>query len=196
MNRSTASTTQIALLRGVNVVGRRMVAMSGLRECLGAIGFADVRTLLQSGNLVFRCDGPTGEDLEQLLEAEFLKRLNLQTHVIVRSARQWERIVAGNPFMNEAREDPSHLLAMVAKRRVAPKAFAALQAAVAKAGGCEAAGESNGQVYICYPDGVGRSRVTTALIERALGTPVTGRNWNTVLKLADACGASPARVDE
>jgi uncharacterized protein (DUF1697 family) len=180
-------TTQIALLRGVNVVGRRMVAMSGLRDCLCTIGFSDVRTLLQSGNVVFRCDGPRGAELERLLEGEFLKRLDLQTHVIVRSARQWEKIVAGNPFVKEAGEDPSHLLAMVAKRRVTPKGFAALQAAVAKAGGRESAGESGGQVYLFFPDGVGRSRVTTALIERALGTPVTGRNWNTVLKLAEAC---------
>ena len=173
-------------------MGRRMVAMSGLRDCLCTIGFADVRTLLQSGNLVFRCDGPTGAELEGLLEAEFLKRLKLQTHVIVRSAAQWRKLVAGNPFVYEAREDPSHLLAMVAKRRVKPQAFAALQAAVAKAGGRETAGESGGQVYIFFPDGVGGSRVTTALIERALGTPVTGRNWNTVLKLADACGSQSA----
>jgi uncharacterized protein (DUF1697 family) len=166
-----------------------MVAMSGLRECLGAIGFADVRTLLQTGNLVFRCEGPRGEELAQLLEAEFLKRLNLQTHVIVHSAAQWRKLVAGNPFVNEGRDDPSHLLAMVAKRRVTPKAFAALQTAVAKTCGREAAGESGGQVYVFFPDGVGRSRVTTALIERALNTPVTGRNRNTVLKLADACAS-------
>ena len=182
-------TTQIALLRGVNVVGRRTVAMARLRECLCTIGFSEVRTLLQSGNVVFRCDGPTGEELEELLEAEFLKRLKLETHVIVRSARQWERIVAGNPFASEAADDPGHLLALVPKRPVTRKAFAALQAAVAKAGGRESAGESAGQVYIYFPDGVGRSRVTTALIERALGTPVTGRNWNTVLKLAAACGS-------
>lgn len=180
-------TTQVALLRGVNVVGRRMVAMAGLRDCLCTIGFSEVRTLLQSGNLVFRCDGPTGPKLEQFLEAEFLKRLDLLTHVIVRSARQWRKVVAGNPFVKEAGKDPSHLLAMVPKRPVTPRAFAALQAAVAKTGGRESAGESNGQVYLFFPDGVGRSRVTTALIERALGTPVTGRNWNTVLKLADAC---------
>lgn len=181
--------THIALLRGVNIVGRRMVAMSGLRDCLGAIGFADVRTLLQSGNVVFRCDGQRNEELERLLEAEFLKRLNLQTHVLVRSARQWANLIAGNPFVNEAVQDPGHLLAMVAKRRVTAKAVAALKAAIAKTGGRESAGESNGQVYLYFPDGVGRSRVTTALIERALSTPVTGRNWNTVLKLADACAS-------
>lgn len=180
-------TTQIALLRGVNLAGRRTVAMAGLRECVGGLGFDRVRTLLQSGNLVFGCDGPRGAALEALLEGEFCKRLKLQTDVIVRPAAQWRKLVAGNPFVNEAKADPSHLLAMVAKRPVTPKAFAALQAAVAAAGGREAAGEAGGQVYLFFPDGIGRSRVRTPLIERALGTPVTGRNWNTVLKLEEAC---------
>ena len=179
--------THVVLLRAVNVGGRGKVAMSALRSCLEDWGCSDVHTLLQSGNIVLRTDAAGGSELEQLLEAEFRKRLHLPTDVIVRSAAQWKKLIGGNPFPREARDDPSHLLAIVAKRRVVPEAIRTLRSAVAAAGGREAVGESRGQVYLYYTYGIGRSRVTTALIERALGTPVTGRNWNTVLKLAEAC---------
>jgi uncharacterized protein (DUF1697 family) len=159
--------------------------MAALRECVASLGFAEVRTVLQSGNLVLGTNKLNGAKLDQLLEAEFLKRLGLRTDVIVRSASQWVDLVSGCPFPDETKRDPSHLLAMVAKRPVTRKAFEALQAAIAAAGGRETAKESAGQVYVYFPDGIGRSRVTTTLIERALGGPVTGRNWNTVLKLTE-----------
>ena len=177
-------TTHIALLKAVNVGGRGKVAMADLRDCLVSLGYADVRTVLQSGNVVLSADGLKPAKLEQVLEAEFLKRLGLRTEVIVRSAGEWADLVAGNRFPDEARRDPSHLLAMLAKDPVTQKALGALKSAVAAAGGRETVGESDGQVYLFFPDGIGRSRVTTALVERALGGPVTGRNWNTVLKIA------------
>ena len=179
-------TTRIALMRAVNVAGRGMVAMSDLRAALEALGFTEVRTLLQSGNAVFRASGTGAPELERRIEAELLKRSRIETEVFVRSAAQWQAMIARNPFADEATRDPSHLVAMVAKRPVSKKAVAALRAASAAAGGRERVAESGGQVYVYFPDGIGRSRVTTALVERALGTRVTGRNWNTVLKLAAA----------
>ncbi|HEY2589195.1 MAG TPA: DUF1697 domain-containing protein [Tepidisphaeraceae bacterium] len=178
-------TTQIALLRAVNVGGRGKVAMADLRDYLVSLGFANVRTVLQSGNVVMGADGLKGVKLEQFLEGEFLKRFGLRTDVVVRSAAEWDDLVATNPFPDEAKRDPSHLLAMMAKRPVTRKAFDTLRSAVSATGGRETVGESGGRVYIYFPDGIGRSRVTTALVERALGGPVTGRNWNTILKLAE-----------
>jgi len=163
--------------------------MADLRHCLAALGCVDVQTLLQSGNLVFRTDRPGGAKLEEFLEAEFLERLGISTDVMVRSAAQWRKMIARNPFVKEAREDPGHLLAIISRQPVTRKTLADLRAAMAGAAGHELAAESNGQLYLFYPGGVGRSRVTTALLERALGTRVTGRNWNTVLKLAEACSS-------
>ena len=180
------TTTHIALLRAVNVAGRGMVAMSELRAALEALGFTDVRTVLQSGNAVFRTSGAKGAKLEGLIEEALLKRLSIRSDVFVRSAAQWKVLLADNPFPAEATRDPGHLVAMVAKMPVRKKAVAALQAAVAAAGGRETVAESAGQVYAYYPDGIGRSRLTTALAERTLGTRLTGRNWKTVLKLAAA----------
>ena len=177
-------TTQVVLLRAVNVGGSGKVTMSALRDRLTALGHADVRTALQSGNVVMRTTGKGGPTLESELEAALLDGLGLGTDVVVRSAAEWAAVVAGNPFPDEATGDPSHLVALLAKRSPGAAAVAALRAAVTRARGREVVGVHGTQVYMTYPDGIGDSRVTPTLIERALGTPVTGRNWNTVLRLA------------
>lgn len=175
---------QIMLLRAVNVGGTGKITMAELRALLEKMGFTSVRTVLQSGNVVLDAGTVRGHTLEQRAEAALEKRFELRTNVIVRSAAEWSALVAGNPFTDAARSDPGHLLAMVAKRPVSNEGVQALEAAVRRVGGSERVAASHGNVYLHFPDGAGRSKVTTAVIERALGTPVTGRNWNTVLKLA------------
>jgi len=173
-------TIYIALLRGINVGGHKMVAMSDLRDLLTQLGFMDARSLLQSGNLVFRSDARVGVNLERLLEAEAEKRLDLRTDFVVRTAEEWKAIVARNPFRDEAERDPAHLLVMFLKDAPDVKNVEALQAAIM---GPELVRAQGRQAYIVYPSGIGRSRLTSTLIEKKLGTRGTGRNWNTVLKL-------------
>jgi uncharacterized protein (DUF1697 family) len=179
-------TTHIALLRAVNLAGRNRVAMSDLRALFAELGFADARTLLQSGNVVFRGGSRPGPALERLLEGASGRRIGVETEYFVRTAAEWERIVSGNPFPDEARRDPGRLLVMPLKAAPQGAGVEALQAAIV---GAEVVHAVDRQLYIVYPDGVGRSRLTTALIERHLGTRGTARNWNTVLKLAALVGA-------
>jgi len=173
-------TIHVALLRGINVGGHKQVAMADLRDLLTRQGFTDVRSLLQSGNLVFRSNARSGAQLERLLEAEAEKRLGVQADFFIRTAEECKAIIAGNPFREEAERDPGHLLVMFL--RVAPKLkdVEALQAAIA---GPEVVRAQGRHAYIVYPDGIGRSRLTHTLIEKKLGTRGTGRNWNTVVKL-------------
>jgi uncharacterized protein (DUF1697 family) len=177
----TRATIHIALLRGVNVGGRRTVAMSDLRELITDLGFSDARTLLQSGNLVFRGDGRKSAAFEQLLETEAVKRLGLRADFLVRSADEWKDVAARNPFTKEAERDPSHLVVMFLKCAVNLKNVSAVQAAIT---GRETIRADGRQVYIVYPDGIGRSRVSNVFLEGKLGIRGTARNWNTVLKLA------------
>ena len=170
----------IALLRGINVGGHKQVAMADLRDLLTRLGFADVRSLLQSGNLLFGANGRTPAQLERLLEAEAEKRLGLQTDFFVRTAKEWKGVVAHNPFPREAARDPGHLVVMFLKDAPSGTQVKALQEAITGPEVVRAAGK---QLYIVYPDGIGRSRLTNALIDRKVGTRGTGRNWNTVLKL-------------
>jgi uncharacterized protein (DUF1697 family) len=172
--------TWIALLRGVNVGGRKPVAMADLRHLAADLGFSDVQSLLQSGNMVFCGAAQATGELERLLEREAEKRLGLQTDFMVRTAEEWGAIIARNPFRDEAARDPSHLVVMVFKDDVIPSRVDALRAAVA---GPEVIRAGGRHAYITYPNGIGRSRLTSVLIEKTLGTRGTARNWNTVLKL-------------
>jgi uncharacterized protein (DUF1697 family) len=176
-----ALTTHIALLRAVNVAGRNKVGMADLRDLLAELGFANVQSLLQSGNLVFDSQGRTPARLETLLEQAARDRLELDTGFFVRTAREWAEIVAGNPFPTEAKRDPAHLVVMCLKAGPDGEHVAALERAIADREVVRAVGR---QLYVVYRDGIGRSRLTNALIEHKLATQGTGRNWNTVLKLA------------
>src|SRR5579871_1086526 len=173
-------TVHIALLRGVNVAGHGMVAMAELRKCVAELGFADVRTLLQSGNLVFRSNkGPTAA-IERLLEKEIAARLDLRTDFMVRTAAEWDRIIADNPFPTETKNNPARLVVVALKGEGERKDVDTLRTAFTGPEIIHAAGR---QLYIVYPNGQGRSRLTNALIEKKLGIRGTARNWNTVLKL-------------
>ncbi len=154
--------------------------MADLRDFLTRLGFADTRSLLASGNLVFRGGTKTGAQLERLLETEAAKRLALQTDFFVRAAQEWQAVIAQNPFPEEAERDPAHLVVMFLKDVPDGKAVKALQASIT---GREVVRTKGAHAYIVYPDGIGRSRLTNALIEQRLATRGTGRNWNTVLKL-------------
>jgi uncharacterized protein (DUF1697 family) len=172
-------TTRLALIRGINVGGHRPVLMADLRGLLARLGLAEPRSLLQSGNLAFRSEAPPA-DLERLLESQTEKCLGLRTDYFVRTGAQWTAIIAGNPFAEAAASDPGRLVVLFFKQAPAPANVAALQAAIVGRETFEPAGR---QAYVLYPDGIGRSRLTPALIETKLGVRATGRNWNTVQKL-------------
>jgi uncharacterized protein (DUF1697 family) len=176
--------SHIALLRGINVGGHNKVAMSDLCALCRDLGLGSPTSLLQSGNVVFQSDRLKGTALELLLEAETAKRLDLSIDYIVRSSPEWDKVIARNPFPNEAKSDPSHLLVMFFKTAASATNVASLEAAIQ---GPEKIRQDGKHLYITYPAGIGRSKLTGAMIEKKLGARGTGRNWNTVLKLAALC---------
>ena len=175
-----ALSTHVALLRAVNVGGRGKVAMADLRAMLAELGFEAPRSLLQSGNLVFRSQ-PTGAALEARLETQADARLGLATDFLVRTAAEWGDIVAANPYPAMAQDDPSHLLVMPLKAKPDAAGLRELQAWIPGRETIEAVGR---ELYIAYPDGIGTSKLTGAVVERRIKTRGTARNWNTVTKLA------------
>ena len=177
--------TRIALLRGINVGTAKQVAMSDLKTLFTKLGLEDVQSLLRTGNLVFRGGARSGAQLEKLLETETKTRLGLETDYFVRTAEEWKATIAQNPFPKEAKDDPALLLVMFLKDAPDAKAVKALQAAIV---GREVVRVHGREAYIVFPDGVGRSRLTTALIDKKLGTRGTGRNWNTVLRIGTLAG--------
>jgi uncharacterized protein (DUF1697 family) len=174
----------LALLRGINVGGRNRVAMSDLRDLFGALGFAGAKSLLQSGNLIFESGQGTGAELERLLEVETARRLGVTADYLVRTADEWKAVVAGNPLPVEAERDPGHLVVVFLKTAPQAEDVQALQAATE---GPESIRASGKHLYVVYPAGIGRSKLTGTLMERKLGVRGTARNWSTVLKQAGLC---------
>jgi uncharacterized protein (DUF1697 family) len=177
-------TRYIALLRGVNLGGYNRVAMADLRALVSKIGYDDVKTLLQSGNVVFSGPKKSPAALERELEAAFEKTLKLKVDFHVRTAGEWRKVIDGNPFTVEARNDPSRLVVTCYKSSLDPAQVKATQAAIT---GPEKLRAEGRHLYMTFPDGQGNSKAAI-VVGRMLGAG-TARNWNTVLKLATLCDA-------
>jgi uncharacterized protein (DUF1697 family) len=171
-----------AFLRAVNVAGKQ-VSMSALKAMLSELGFDNAQSLLQSGNLVFDARQGRPAELEALLESQTERRLSIRTEYFIRDGKELVRVIAGNPFRREAQDDPARLVVVFLKKAPVAKDVAALQSGIK---GPEVIETSGRHLYITYPDGQGRSKLTNAVIEKTLNTRGTARNWNTVLKVAGA----------
>ena len=178
-------TTYVGLLRGINVGGNKMVSMAELREMIAALGFSDVKTLLQSGNVVFRGPATAPAKLEAQLEAALEKRFEMNVDFHVRTADEWKAIVKANPFTAEALKDPGHLLVSCYKAPLDKASVKALQAAIT---GPEIVKSDGRHLYMVFPEGIGNSKAPV-LVDRTLAVKGTARNWNTVQKLLALVGA-------
>lgn len=172
------------LLRAVNVAGRRL-AMADFKRALTALGHGEPETVAATGNAVATVAGEAGPALETTLEAGLERELGGANEVFVRTGAELAAIVAGNPFPQMAVDDPSHLVVVFLKGEPTAEGLAALRAKIV---GRESVEAGPGCLYASYPDDIGHSKLTMAVIERALKRRATGRNWNTVTKLAALTG--------
>lgn len=173
--------TFIGLVRGINVGGRNAVRMAELRAACSDLGWLDVQTYVQSGNLIFRAAGEPPH-LEQQLEQVIEFRFGISAAALVRRAAEWQQYAAGNPFADEALREPS--LVMLALSKAPPRADA-VQVIQARATAGERVALVGALLWIYYAGGAGRSKLSPGLLDRFVGSPVTTRNWRTVLKLAE-----------
>jgi uncharacterized protein (DUF1697 family) len=173
----------IALLRAVNVGGRKL-PMAELRALCGELGWEDVETYIQSGNVVFNAAGEA-ETLEARLEDAIKARYGFHCDVMIRSASQWAKLLTANPFGEASKAEPNRVLVGLPKSRLESGAADAI---AAKASASERIEEAGGALWFHYPAGVGTSKITPSLIDRSACSPVTARNWRTMLKLKEmAC---------
>ena len=174
----------VALLRAVNVGGRKL-PMAELRALCEGLGWTEVATYIQSGNVVFSADEKP-DALEAALEDAIRKAFGYDAPVVVRTAAQWRRYAPANPFPDAARETPNYLLMLVSKR---PPASGAVEAIQAKAAAGEIVKQAGDAVWIHFRNGSGTSKITPTLIDKAIGSPATSRNYRTVVKLQEMLSA-------
>lgn len=174
-------TRLVALLRGINLGSHNKVPMTDLKAICIGLGWTEVETYIQSGNVVFKAAG-SAVALERALEEALESALGVKTPVLVRSRSQWTRIVGANPFPAEAEREANRLLCGLSKK---PLAGGAAEALAGRAVGGESVREAAGVLWFHYPEGVARSKLTPALIDRAAGSPVTTRNWRTMVRLGE-----------
>ncbi|NUU16252.1 DUF1697 domain-containing protein [Cellulomonas humilata] len=165
----------IALLRAANVGGRTIKAAQ-LRAAAEGLGHTEITTYVNSGNLVLVPHGAAasvGPDLSGALSAE----LGFDVPVLTRTLPQWDRIVARVPFTDEVASDPSHLVLYCWDGTPKVTSFDPTPY------GNEKVAFAGDELYAYYPDGIGRSKLTLPVLEKATGRSGTARNWNTVLAL-------------
>lgn len=180
-SRAAHPATHVALLRGINVSGSTTVPMAELRALCAELGWSDVRTIIQSGNVVFRARGSAaalGQSLEHALEARFGRSYP----VMVRAVKSWLECAAGNPFPAESESEPNRVMLALSGRPPLPGAVEAL---LERSSGGEKVAQVRDALWIHYASGAGRSKLSPALLDRAVGSPVTTRNWRTVQRIAE-----------
>ncbi len=173
-----AQTRQIALLRGINLAKNRRVSMADLREVVNGLGYEDVRTLLQSGNVVLTAK-ESPNSVARKLEQEIERVLGMDVKVVVRTRDELAKAIEADPF-GDAVDKPSWYQVTFLAAKPAAKVvrdlegedFAPEQVAV-----------RGREIYAWHPSGMNKSRLAKVLSAKDLGVVATARNWNTVTKL-------------
>ncbi|MCU0491053.1 MAG: DUF1697 domain-containing protein [Chloroflexaceae bacterium] len=179
-------TSFIALLRGINVGGHNKVPMAELRLLCESLGWHHVQTYIQSGNVLFQSD-ETAVSLESALEAAITQRFGLAISVLVRTAAEWQALMHGNPFPAASAHEPNMVMLALSKQPPAPGAAEGLRQRATNGEHITQVGEA---LWIHYQQGVAGSKLSPALFDRLVGSPVTARNWRTVVTLHELAQAN------
>lgn len=168
----------IALLRGINVGGKRM-KMADVREMFEQLGYSDVQTILASGNVIFESDETNISSLIRAIEAAIIERFGFESRIIIRTPATLQLAIDHAPFTEAQLAEAKFAHIMFLSKAPTQDNFESLLA-WHKGKGNEVIALHGHELYIYYTDGVGRSKLTTNNIEKYLNVVGTARNWNTV----------------
>jgi uncharacterized protein (DUF1697 family) len=171
----------VALLRGINVGGKRPIPMKELAAIFVDAGCRDVRTYIQSGNVVYSASAAVAKRVASTVAGAISARFGFDVPVVTRTARELGAVVANNPFLKRG-EDSRALHVGFLMDRPARARIAALDPDRSSPDEFAVHGA---EVYLFFPNGVARTKLTAQYFDSTLGTTITVRNWNTVQKLLD-----------
>jgi uncharacterized protein (DUF1697 family) len=182
--------TFVALMRGINVGSTRKLPMAELRAACLDLGMRHPETYIQSGNLIVDANG-RADDVGLLLEQKLTERFHFPVEVVVRDAIAWAGYVATNPF-SDANALPKMVHLYLSRDRITPDAGTLLQQRARTGERIAVVGDA---LWVDYGSaGVHASKLTPLVIDKACGSPTTGRNWNSVLKIRDMINARGASL--
>jgi uncharacterized protein (DUF1697 family) len=173
-------TAFVSLFRGINVGGHHQVRMSELKALHATLGLNDVLPYIQSGNVVFNSDDADVSRLQQQIEDGFENKFGFHSQVFIRSSAELKEIIDHNPLPNQESREPNLVTVMFLAACPSDTAQSDLLTTYV---GPEELCFSGKELYLYYPNGMGRSKLTNVLIEKKLKTFGTVRNWNTILQL-------------
>lgn len=177
-------TTFVALLRGINVSGQKVIRMADLRNSFTALGFVNVRSYLQSGNLVFDTSRGEPRKLASAIQARIADDFGHEVEVLVLVAKEFDLVASSNPLLPRRGIDEKLFHGTFLFQPVTKADFQKLKLPAQ-------AGEQAvliGQVVLLHcPHGYGRTKLNNAYFEKALKVSATTRNWRTILALQALC---------
>ncbi len=173
--------TYIAILRGINVSGHKIIKMAELREHLVSLGFSNLATYIQSGNIVFQSYAKENAELEELIHQNIKINYGFDVPVIVRTKTEWQSVVDKFPF-NTTDYDIKRIGVVYLKEKSASIPIDEINKF--KTDNDELVYEDK-EIYLYMPDGFGVSKLTNNVFERKLKVSTTTRNWRTTLKLLE-----------
>jgi len=175
----------ISLLRGINVGGHRKIKMAELRALYESLGLTDVRSYIQSGNVVFRAPSERApEAIERAIEEAIGRQFGFDVPVVLRSQSAWAEIISDNPFPVSEGDDIKSRHVLFLKSKPAPDLVAGLDAGLFAPEKFEVRGAN---IFLFYVGKYHQSKMSNAFFERHLKLAGTTRNWRTVLKLGEMC---------
>lgn len=172
----------IALLRGINVSGQKKITMKDLAKVFANMQFSEVQTYIQSGNVLFTAAAQKEEKLTDKIEQTLADTYGFEVQVVIRTGAEWQKLSKNHPFLKkgEAKSDGRYVTLL--RDRADAKSLPALAPYCIAGEEFVAAGR---EIYLSYPAGQGKTKLTNQVIEKKLGTVATTRNWNTVLAIQD-----------
>jgi uncharacterized protein (DUF1697 family) len=171
----------IALLRGINLGGANPMKMDDLKALFAELGFKNVKSYINSGNLAFDTKKTAENKLIQKIEDAVESKFGRRVHIMVREQRDIERILKNNPFYGQY-ESHKHMHVLFLKDEMPAERAKLLQESALPGEKYEVVGR---EIYNLLPNGVAGSLLTKGFFERKPAVPYTGRNWRTVQKLAE-----------
>ena len=172
----------VALLYAVNVLKHNRISMADLRDIFDSLGYSEVRTYIQSGNVVFSSPKRSASTLTREIESAIEKKLGKPVKVTLRTAGEMAKIAERHPFLADADADLKRLHVAFLSEKPDKATIAEIDPAQYHPDRFEVIGR---EVYLHFPDGVAETKLNTAFFQRKLKAPGTVRNWRTVTTLAE-----------